>query len=581
MNLENIILTIVLINTIAFGITKFIFKRRYTAFFCGIIGFSSKKNSNPDKLSLLMLHNSLKRGEDNTGSYSPENGVLKSTKNATDFLSEFEMPKTHLFIGHVRKSSVGSKIEENAHPIEYDNIVLAHNGTLKNYWKMLSDAKIDNKGINTDTQVLTKLLDEDSKKENVVFSTLSLYEGAAALLFTDKRQPDILYAYRNNERPLFWGMVEGSMYISSMEESLKIIGCVETEEFAPLYVHTIKGGKIISSTFYKEKEEPVITRHTNYRPTEYGNITNVKYKNAEDSAEEFVKKIKAAESVNTEKLVDKWVKATIDFDDEYGDETNKAKITKGKWYFIDDSSVTNEFDIQFKDDANNSVWLNKFMFNTTFIGYPNGYCQAVVNIFDLDKNPASILFTKDTIISLAPNAIIDKENKLSCVANSDIFDIEVNCIRPVEDSEVEKFAEKSMKQINEELKGGSQKAINFTDVVLKKDGTNILEFVMNSDREDDAIVILPEMKIVKDDEKESPFVDAETEIIIEPDETEVVVHYILDVLSESIDDIQELAMATTFTELQEKVQEFKDLMDESYNVQMVKETLLDDNQTES
>lgn len=575
MNLEiTLILTVALVNTILFGINKFILKRNHNALFCGIVGFSSKKKSNPDKLALLMLHNSLKRGEDNTGVYTPEDGVCKSTKNATEFLSEYDMPRTNLFIGHVRKSSVGSKIVQNAHPFEFDNIVLVHNGTLNNHWQMLREAGIDQKEFNTDTQVLAKLLDNDSKKEQKVFSTLSEYQGFAALLFTDKRQPEILYAYRNSDRPLFHGLYEGSLYISSLKESLEIIKCTDIDEFPPYYLHTIKNGKVLESIYYKEKTSSFS------QTAAYGHITNVKYKNNDSNIEDFVKSIKAAETVTTDMLVDKWVKCLNNIDCEYGKQ-NKVKFTKDKWYQVCDNATSNEYDIQLIDDTNTLVWSNKYMFNTNYIGYPNGFCQAVINIFDMNKKNDGVLFTRGTIITIAPNAIIDGDNKLSCIYNDDIHDIDISCIRPTEDSEVEKFMEQNVKELNKSLKDNKQKSINFNDIDLTKKPVNI-STIMDAESSNPT-ALLPALKIVKRGSEDELFIeeknktkDKTIDVIHQFTDEERVIHYILDVVSDVVDDIIEISNTIDLDELKVKVDELKDIIDESYNIENVKSILQDD-----
>lgn len=581
MNLEiTFILIVALVNTISFGINKFVLKRNFNTLFCGIIGYSAKKNSNPDKLALLMLHNSLKRGEDNTGIYTLETGTVKTKKNATDFLSDYSLPKTHLFIGHVRKQSVGSKEEKNAHPFEFDNIVLVHNGTLKNHWTMLRDSGYDFKDYDTDTQVLAKLLDDDSKKEQKVFSTLSEYEGAAALLFTDKRQSEILYAYRNSERPLFHGFNDGCLYISSLKESLQIISCTDIDEFPPYYLHTIKGGKVTSSVYYKEK----IAATTSFYNRDYGtNITNVKYKDVDSNIDQFVKTIKSTEKITTDMLVDRWVTAAIDINNSYGDINNKVKVTKGKWYQICDNSTSNDYDLQFVDDAGNTVWHNKYMFNTDNIAYPNGFAEAVINIFDDTLKTTDVVITKGTIISIAPNAIIDKDNKLSCVYNDEIYDIDINCIRPTLDSEVEKFLAQNVKELNKALKGGNQKTINFNDVKPPISGSTINDFIDYSDMEPKAptalpALPLPQLKIIKGGDSE-PVVDAEAEItdnietIIESSDEEKLIHYILDVIDDAVDDVLDLTESTNFNELKLKVNELKEIVNESYNIEMVKSLL--------
>lgn len=526
---------------------------------CGIIGFSSKRKSNTDKLALLMLHNSLERGQDNTGIYSIETGVIKSEKKAVDFLSEIQLPRTSLFIGHVRKASVGSKQEKNAHPVEGDNLVLVHNGTLTNHYAMCREAGYDNKDFDTDTQIVTKLLDDDSKKEKIVYSTLSEFTGAATFLFTDKRDPTLLYAYRNGDRPLFYGFTDGGMYISSLKESLLIINCTKIEEFPALFLHSIRNGVLINSIFYREKEKPTYTN--NYTNNFHSNVTNVKWKNP--LIGESLDVIKKISDVTTDRLVDHWLKATVGTGVrfEYGP-NNFVEITKDRWYFVEDSHPSNNFDIQVTGNDGNQVWVNKFLFDCADMNYPTGYGCAITNIFE-EGDPLNVIFTKGTIISLVSKAIIDKDCKIACIYDTDkIIAIPVNTLRPALKEEVAPILDERAEQLNKLLQITSQQAINF----------NKLLSIGNSNEPS------PFIESIEEVSEEDISIVGETEVLPAEflDETEEVVHAILDVLDEKVDDLFELSESTNWPELKEGVQELKDLIYESYNVDMVRDNIKKD-----
>ena len=554
---------------------------------CGIVGFSGKRKSNPDKLALLMLHNSLKRGEDDTGIYSIETGVVKKEKKAEEFLGTTQLPRTNLFIGHVRKASVGSKVEKNAHPVEYDNLILVHNGTLNNHQAMCREAGYDwFKDFDTDTQVLAKLLDDDSKKERIVFSTLSEYLGFAALLFTDKRDPTVLMAYRNNDRPLFHGFCEGGMYISSMKENLMIIGCTDIEEFPPFFVHTIKNGVIINSIFYREKEKPVYTNGYNSYNYNTPNITNVKWKNK--ATGDILSHLKETDSTRIEVLVDKWVRCVSDMDSPYGPKENIVKITKNKWYLVDDSSVDNGYDIQLLDDRDNLVWVSFYMFDTKYIDYPSGYGYSMSNIFE-ENNATKLLYAKGTIIKLAERAIIDKDNRIGCMYNTDeVMDIPVSLLRPALKDEVDAHLASNAEELNKILQVNSkQSAINF-DKNPVDNGTSELSNAMSANgnepkepveeaspfREVGDVVVWEELGKVKKSEDLS-IISVETEVIPneDDDETIVVVHAILDVIDSKVDDLNDLLTHVDWAEVKTIGQELKDIVNEAYNVDGVRSTI--------
>ena len=75
---------------------------------CGILGWSGKTNFNKDKIKLLYTYNSLKRGEDALGMYSPLNGVFKKSGNPISIIPKMEIKEDNYFIGHVRAATVGA-----------------------------------------------------------------------------------------------------------------------------------------------------------------------------------------------------------------------------------------------------------------------------------------------------------------------------------------------------------------------------------------------------------------------------------------------------------------------------------------
>lgn len=206
---------------------------------CGLVGYSSKKNFNKDKINLLMVWNSFERGKDSTGIYSPKNNLIKEADPATKFLINKPFEEDNFLIAHVRAKTIGVNVAKNAHPFMEGNYVLAHNGTLKNHWALLRKNDLLFATHDVDSHVICSII---NKERN--FNVLSEIEGAAAFLIHDKEKPDVLYVFRNNERPLFKGLLDGGMYISSLKEPLELIGCKVIKEFKENYLYTIKEGMI-------------------------------------------------------------------------------------------------------------------------------------------------------------------------------------------------------------------------------------------------------------------------------------------------------------------------------------------------
>lgn len=208
---------------------------------CGIVGFSGKSNFNKDKIIQLMMWNSFARGLDSTGIYSPKNKLIKKVEAAPMFLLKNKIIPDNMLMVHMRAATVGSKdLVDNAHPFKIGNITLLHNGTLINHWGILRKNRLTWADYNVDSQVICGAID---KQQN--FNVLREIDGGAAFLINDDRKPNVLYVYRNNERPLFKGTFDGDMYISSIEEALKLIGCINIKSFKENVLYVIKDGAII------------------------------------------------------------------------------------------------------------------------------------------------------------------------------------------------------------------------------------------------------------------------------------------------------------------------------------------------
>lgn len=203
---------------------------------CGLVGFSAFENKNVDplKLKFLLQYLSESRGKDATGIYCNKK-VIKLAKPASVFLEslarqkeikfEEDVIKYNIFIGHVRAKTHGENKDEHAHPFRYTTLVGAHNGVISNYKTLIPEGELL-----VDYPVDSMVIFSRLRKDNN-FKVLSEIVGSASIIFHNENEPNVIYTYRNSDRPLFRGKVENEgLYFASTEEALRIIGCVSIEE---------------------------------------------------------------------------------------------------------------------------------------------------------------------------------------------------------------------------------------------------------------------------------------------------------------------------------------------------------------
>lgn len=362
---------------------------------CGLIGYSGPKdnNFNLDKIKLLLMLNQ-ERGKDSLGYYTPEIGIIKEIGKAEEHLSkkDFKIPENNLFIGHVRAGTVGANTKNNAHPFNYGNIVLAMNGTLSNHWELCRQNNLSLQDFDVDSQVLTAIINKQQSKD-----VLSKILGGCALIYTDTNTGK-LYCYRNIDRPLYRGVLNGGIYISSLDIPLKVIGCSDVKEFKQDRLYEILDGAILNTIKIK-RAVPEVIKHINTEIDKENNgiFLNVNFSNMKGS--EFIGKFLTPKR------------------SQYGIARNieHYALSVGYSYEVIESTDVQErerdYIITIINNMNEPIMVSKFIFEEKFPILSIGdYVFSTISISY--KNPKDGIFCYSEDLLIIVN--IDKEGNFEC-----------------------------------------------------------------------------------------------------------------------------------------------------------------------
>lgn len=272
---------------------------------CGLFGWSGKdpKKFNKTKLDILGIFNE-ERGTHSCGISSDGDIFIGIDKNKVykDFLvnANYDVPfKYPSVIGHTRLATGGAHTVHNAHPFGFGNLddnyefIGVHNGTLVNHKDLakkynieLTESIEENNVTTIRNKIDSEILLECIYKSQS-FKVLDDYNGAAALVFTNLNEPNVVYYYHGSskklstdngsileeERPLFYYQEsKNSLYVSSIKESLYAIdGNNKTiGEFDTNIVYKVTDGDLSTAIKFK------VNRTGNFQKEGYTTYTSHK-----------------------------------------------------------------------------------------------------------------------------------------------------------------------------------------------------------------------------------------------------------------------------------------------------------------
>ena len=186
---------------------------------CGIVGYIGKDKCIPK--IIYGLESLEYRGYDSAGiAYKKGNKtIIDKEQGRLNKLTEnlnFE-EETYVGIGHTRWATHGKPSKVNSHPHCSNGITLVHNGIIENYEELKKELKGYKFVSETDTEVVSALIDKLYKKEKDMLNVLNVLKdylkGSYALgILVDG--DDKLYAIRHDS-PLIIGVSEDGNFIAS------------------------------------------------------------------------------------------------------------------------------------------------------------------------------------------------------------------------------------------------------------------------------------------------------------------------------------------------------------------------------
>jgi hypothetical protein len=176
---------------------------------CGIFGYVTGKPNNGKFKAIMQqgLWADTFRGMCGTGVYGSKIGgkpyTFKRALEGPDFVRsrQFEefgkkMYDFNVVIGHNRAATIGLGEDENCHPFQFDHIGFVHNGTLRDYMRLVKDKTFNH---SVDSAWAAKALAEHENPVDVLSRVLGPY-----VFVWHNSNTNTFHIARNSNRDIWW-----------------------------------------------------------------------------------------------------------------------------------------------------------------------------------------------------------------------------------------------------------------------------------------------------------------------------------------------------------------------------------------
>lgn len=229
---------------------------------CGVFGIFTSTKQDVASTAYYALFALQHRGQESAGIVINDDGVFRAHKDVglvNDVFSKDalgNLGEGNMAVGHVRYSTTGTGLRENAQPIVVNhlkgNLALAHNGNLVNAFELRSELEGNGSIFHTtsDSEVISYIITKERVRrhsiEEAVLAAMDRLQGAYSIVVMS---PSKLIAARdpNGFRPLCFGVRDDGAYVVASEScALDAIGATCLREIEPGEMITISADGVSS-----------------------------------------------------------------------------------------------------------------------------------------------------------------------------------------------------------------------------------------------------------------------------------------------------------------------------------------------